>query len=267
MNLSHVERYFSDFLSAMESGEKVPLHTEIGEIKSSSDKIVPKEIKIPDNLFVIGTVNIDETTYMFSPKVLDRANVLEFTVSNEEIEKYFASGASSISSVTNANIETAKEFLKLSLNVRSIGPITYEIAEPSDIEEIKRVLKEIFQILQHRGFEFAYRTINEIIRYAKASYALEKENWDWKNCADAQIIQKILPKLHGSRRKLEPLLCALAEYCLNLKIDDALKSFESSQSKSKNFDLSAEAAFALSYRKLVKMLNSLREDQFVSFIQ
>ena len=46
---------------------------------------VPPEILFPKNLFVVGTVNIDETTYMFSPKVLDRANVIEFTVSGEEI--------------------------------------------------------------------------------------------------------------------------------------------------------------------------------------
>ena len=72
MNLSHVERYFADFLSAMESNEPVPLH--------NNDLIedIPNQITIPENLFVIGTVNIDETTYMFSPKVLDRANTIEF---------------------------------------------------------------------------------------------------------------------------------------------------------------------------------------------
>ena len=73
MNLSHVERYFADFLSAMESDEYISLH-------NSKDEIgYPNDIKIPKNLFVIGTVNVDETTYMFSPKVLDRANVIEFS--------------------------------------------------------------------------------------------------------------------------------------------------------------------------------------------
>ena len=71
MNLSHVERYFADFLSALESGEKIPLHKNIvSEIE--------QEMKLPNNLMVVGTVNVDETTYMFSPKVLDRANVIEF---------------------------------------------------------------------------------------------------------------------------------------------------------------------------------------------
>src|SRR5690606_11509449 len=70
MNLSHVERYFADFLSAIESGEAVPLH--------NSECEFPESIKIPGNLLVVGTVNVDETTYMFSPKVLDRANTIEF---------------------------------------------------------------------------------------------------------------------------------------------------------------------------------------------
>jgi 5-methylcytosine-specific restriction protein B len=83
MNLSHVERYFADFLSAMESDEKIYLHS------MESETVAPKRISIPKNLFIIGTVNIDETTYMFSPKVLDRANVIEFRISNTEMKYYF----------------------------------------------------------------------------------------------------------------------------------------------------------------------------------
>ena len=67
MNLSHVERYFADFLSAIESKESIPIFG-----KSN------KSLTLPNNLFIIGTVNVDETTYMFSPKVLDRANTIEF---------------------------------------------------------------------------------------------------------------------------------------------------------------------------------------------
>ncbi|MBZ0213240.1 MAG: hypothetical protein K8H99_05520, partial [Nitrospirae bacterium] len=72
MNLSHVERYFADFLSAMESGEgMIPLYQ--GQDRKA-DRDIPQTLHLPRNLFVIGTVNVDETTYMFSPKVLDRAN-------------------------------------------------------------------------------------------------------------------------------------------------------------------------------------------------
>ncbi|MFD2304573.1 McrB family protein, partial [Roseibacillus ishigakijimensis] len=91
MNLSHVERYLADFLSAMERSEgELVLHQE-GVKGTNLQRFlgqpgdVPRSVPYPQNLFVIGTVNIDETTYMFSPKVLDRANVIEFAVTEDEM--------------------------------------------------------------------------------------------------------------------------------------------------------------------------------------
>ena len=81
MNLSYVERYFADFLSSLES------HSPILLWDKESDG-VPKSISLPRNLFIVGTINVDETTYMFSPKVLDRANVIEFKINEAEMESY-----------------------------------------------------------------------------------------------------------------------------------------------------------------------------------
>ena len=85
MNLSHVERYFADFLSSMESDEEISLYE--GEDRGQIP--IPKTIRIPSNFFIIGTVNIDETTYQFSPKVLDRANVIEFRMDKGDVDKFF----------------------------------------------------------------------------------------------------------------------------------------------------------------------------------
>ena len=91
MNLSHVERYFADMLSAIESGEPLHLHSEAGTVGHPAlPSGVPRELSLPPNLFIVGTVNVDETTYMFSPKVLDRANVLEFRVTEEEMVGFLA---------------------------------------------------------------------------------------------------------------------------------------------------------------------------------
>lgn len=71
MNLAHVERYFADFLSGVESGE--PCLPNLEQDQDGNWVIrdgEPERIPMPDNLFVVGTVNVDETTYMFSPKVL-----------------------------------------------------------------------------------------------------------------------------------------------------------------------------------------------------
>ena len=86
MNLSHVEYYFADFISVLESGrdenywtkETIKLHNSEEVLLDNNGEEIPKEIKLPPNLYIIGSVNIDETTYMFSPKVLDRAFTIEF---------------------------------------------------------------------------------------------------------------------------------------------------------------------------------------------
>src|SRR5699024_10918316 len=79
---SRVERYFADFLSAMESNEQIPLYS--GKERNG----VPNTLSLPSNLFIIGTVNVDETTSMFSPKVLDRANTIEFRVAKNEMSNF-----------------------------------------------------------------------------------------------------------------------------------------------------------------------------------
>ena len=84
MNLARVEHYFSDFLSSLESGEPLDLqeHPSTGMDETGGTMMVPAQLKIHHNVFFTGTVNIDETTYMFSPKVLDRAFTLELNEVN-----------------------------------------------------------------------------------------------------------------------------------------------------------------------------------------
>ena len=87
MNLAHVERYFADVLSGMES-EQDCLPNLVREADGSWRVPVDARAKVPvpRNLFVVGTVNVDETTYMFSPKVLDRANTFEFRVETSDLD-------------------------------------------------------------------------------------------------------------------------------------------------------------------------------------
>jgi 5-methylcytosine-specific restriction protein B len=73
MNLSHPEQYMAPLLSAMETGDPIPLHS-----KEDLFDGVRRAIRYPRNLVLIGTVNMDETTHGLSDKVLDRAFVLEF---------------------------------------------------------------------------------------------------------------------------------------------------------------------------------------------
>ena len=90
MNLARVEYYFADFLSVLESGrtesgltrEPVRLHDRgggSGEVRDWSGEEIPPALPLPPNLYVVGTINVDETTHTVSPKVLDRAFTIEMS--------------------------------------------------------------------------------------------------------------------------------------------------------------------------------------------
>ena len=138
MNLSHVERYFADFLSAMESDEYIHLHS--GDTEWDG---VPPKLRIPKNLFIIGTVNIDETTYMFSPKVLDRANVIDFSVSGSEMKLFLENPAKpDMPSLNGAGSSMAADFMRIAKT---------EITDFSEADEINPVLLKFFNELMGSG--------------------------------------------------------------------------------------------------------------------
>ena len=147
MNLSVVERYFADFLSAMESGEPIKLwDNEAGN--------VPKEVELPKNVFIIGTINVDETTYMFSPKVLDRANVIEFKIAADEMDEY-------LGTKVNINRESAYSACA-NMAVDFVNKANSQVEKD---EKNKDVLLSFFKELKKVNAEFGYRTVNEINRY------------------------------------------------------------------------------------------------------
>jgi 5-methylcytosine-specific restriction endonuclease McrBC GTP-binding regulatory subunit McrB len=286
MNLSHVERYFADFLSAMESIDgELHLHREGRNLprKAGGPADVPESLSLPRNLFVIGTVNVDETTYMFSPKVLDRANVLEFRVEGNAATTFLESGGRPIGNIAAAPAGYGEAFLDLSHRARDLNgaaplKLTAASAElPADakekLETCHKSIGDLFSIMQQRHLEFAFRSIAEILRFLAVDYELTtvKEDWDWQAAMDAQILQKILPKLHGSKRKIGPLLATLAAYCEKGDKAESLKHLESDAAADSyaaaGDKVCKDPAFSSSHRKLCEMIQSVRRDQFVSFIQ
>jgi len=268
MNLSHVERYFSDFLSVMELQDgSFKLHSENDRLTrpGQSEADVPPALEYPDNLFVIGTVNIDETTYMFSPKVLDRANVIEFTVSDTEIES-FLKNPRPYENPETAAPGVAEGFLALAKQARSMN---CEALPAKTHEEIASHLLNLFRILKAGRFEFAYRSAKEITIYLQVSRHLanDKDAWDsggWQGDLDDQILQKLLPKLHGSVGRVGSLLATLGEYCQSGTYNEGTKP-----SLNAALDLQGDesAAFPGSLAKLKVMIRTLQDEQFVSFIQ
>ena len=162
MNLSHVERYFADFLSVMESNGKLSLHD--GQDIWND---IPAEIGLPSNLFIIGTVNIDETTYMFSPKVLDRANVIEFRVTAEEMKNYLNKNTIlELNKLKSAGADMAASFVKIAKD---------KSLQTNNSDILQTELLNFFSELKKTGAEFGYRSASEIFRFAAVVNTIEPE--------------------------------------------------------------------------------------------
>lgn len=250
MNLSHVERYFADFLSVMESGRKFSLHS---GLEYWND--VPAEIELPNNLFIIGTVNIDETTYMFSPKVLDRANVIEFRVTTDEMKNYL-------------NKTTVLDLNKLisdgaDMSVSFINIAKDKTLQTNDSALLQTELLSFFKELKRTGAEFGYRSASEIFRFAAVVNIIEP-GWSLPEIIDAAVMQKLLPKVHGSRRKLEPVLKTLGSLCLQSGQD--FDDFVTSKSEI-TFNDSDKIKYPLSLEKILRMYQGLIDNGFTSYAE
>lgn len=245
MNLSYVERYFADFLSAMESGEKIPL------MEHECDG-VPASVSLPKNLFIIGTINVDETTYMFSPKVLDRANVIEFRIMPEDLDLYFQkSTLIDKETILSKGRAQAASFVEL-----ATSDIDSQALKARN--EIVGILKFFFRELKNVQAEFGYRTANEMFRFMSLGQKLD-DSLDMNAIVDAAIIQKLLPKLHGSRKKVESTLKALWNLCVEDE-NYTLKVISELPEKNKiKYPLSAE--------KIWRMYRIAQENGFTSFAE
>lgn len=236
MNLSHVERYFSDFLSHMETPDN-PF--ELEGYRNEDDEVTGK-LPYPKNLFVIGTVNIDETTYMFSPKVLDRANVVEFKPDKDDVMNMFSSASKEVK-IASAKSGVAEAFLRLAKEIRS----GESRVDEQQMAEVRNVFTAIYDITEKNGYEFAYRTVREIKQYISAAHELSSQ-WDDAEiyrAIDEQLLQKVLPKIHGNRKEIGTMLDELEAIC---------------KQNGKELELSG--------RKIEQMKGKLAAVQYASFI-
>lgn len=237
MNLAHVERYFSDFLSGVES--RRPVLPDLDFDKPSGHwflrDVEAQRVPLPRNLFVIGTVNVDETTYMFSPKVLDRAFTFEFRVTADELDAELQRPIAAPS----GDDHRVRAFASLAER----DDWQREHPHPAR-DEIVSTLKEVHAILARAGQEFGHRTLYEILRFC-AFFAATGDT-DVDTALDLAMMQKVLPKVHGSRRRVEPVLNALAELSLGAGPAPRLP---------------------ITHYKITRMIESVRANQFVSFAE
>jgi hypothetical protein len=128
MNLARPEYYLAPLLSALETVDHtIDLAVPADEVQTVTGEMLPNPLRLPLNVCLTGTVNVDESTYALSDKLLDRANVIELT--DVDLPAFRA---------------------------------TYQ--EPLD-EEVWQTIVQIHELATRAGQPFGYRTIRETLRY------------------------------------------------------------------------------------------------------
>ena len=232
MNLAPVEEYFAEFLSAIESrsfegeeyltdpiikpfnsfGEDVAKTMVItlfpdftaGDTESAITKIIKhfrtKGLTLPKNLIVIGTVNMDETTFSFSRKVLDRAMSVEM---NEVNYDSFLNDTTDddLKVIVNTFEENSDADLNALLVDRHIEAkeIIEELGE--DAQFAINYLKRVNALLEGTPFKLGYRAANEALIYLQASQ--EFGQTDRIAALDKFTLMKILSRIEGDETKLK----------------------------------------------------------------
>lgn len=253
MNLSHVERYFADFLSVMESKDDIKLHGD--EMRTAKDGTrIPPAIKFPKNLFVIGTMNVDETTHMFSPKVLDRAQVIEFRVSAEQMGAFLDSPSDiDMLKIEGKGLKYAEGFKKLKDGSCAL--------EKEDNKKVADTFKDFFPQLAELGFEFAFRTAREAMVFC--AFAV-KAGLGIDAAIDAAIMQKLLPKLHGSRRRLAQALEKFWEFCRKSGNTETIADLFKKGSTIKVVNVTK---YPISAEKIRRMYKAVEANGFASYAE
>ncbi len=246
MNLARVEYYLSDFLSVIESREKEA----DGSIRTSA--IAQYEGGIPENLYIVGTVNMDETTFPFSRKVLDRANTIEFNY--VDLMPAFEDAAAGEEPLALPNEFLRSEYLLLVRDCAEDAPYVGENCS---------ILQEINGILLEANAHVGYRVRDEIVFYMlnneHAEGLISKDQ-----AMDNEIMQKILPRIQGSSASVKTMLCRLFAVCA---ADHNQKSGETDSEKMRKIlkDEGVICRYRKSAEKIEMMVRRFEEDGFTSY--
>lgn len=259
MNLAHVERYFADVLSGLESFEPCLPNlkpAENGKWQVPAD--APAALPLPDNLFVVGTVNVDETTYMFSPKVLDRAFTFEFRVDTEDLSSDMRRPVA----VPSGPQPLVHGFLALASDEH------WHVEHGNgSAQQLTDHMKILHALLTEGGFEFGHRVLYEGIRFTTVLMSAGEDGY--YDALDLLVLQKILPRLHGTRKRLEPTLCALGQYChdLTYKVESVMDGSAPTRFNPLIPPAGSTPLLYRSFQKIRRMTRGLRANQFTSFTE
>lgn len=266
MNLAPVEQYFAEYLSVIESrknkdGKVVTdaivekcseqwyfdLTAKLTEDEEVRTRFLTEGITIPQNLIVVGTVNMDETTFSFSRKVLDRAMTIEMN------EVDLASGLGH----RHEQIGLLGEAELIGTAVEGVDVYN---AHKEVCDRVIGYLKAINLRLENTPFKIAYRTRNEALLYVVNNLPYNKNEAGEEipqgvviaRALDEITNMKVLSRIEGDESKINNLLDDLKNI-----VKEQLNLISGKEYSSKKMEENEASEYSLSLAKLEEMKGRL----------
>ncbi len=213
MNLARVEHYFAQFISVLEKKDsrKIQLYNPSLENRVHNSHLYPAQISIGDNVLFMGTVNMDESTYHFSDKVLDRANVITLHQRKFADMKSFC---------------PVKDGLFVPISADAYRKFRVENKKVRLSNEELELLDALNEALQESRISggIGYRVAFDIDRYVENIPSLK--DFTRGDGLDLQIVQRILTKVRGSREQLQTLLSMTDDGKVGGKLMDLFATYK-----------------------------------------
>lgn len=213
-SLFAIEEETTDYSDANRTVEPAPPYGKVVEVYNT---LKEKGLRIPENVIVIGTVNMDETTHQFSRKVIDRAMTIEMNLPEGDPFMDFFANSSKLEyrpNPTSPSLYLATE-TKASDVVDALAADNAEKTEWLK-GEVASFLTNLNANLDGTPFKVAYRVQNELMLYFYQLW-LEDKTARWRDilniAADQILMMKVLPRIEGDEELLENPLKELASFC------------------------------------------------------
>lgn len=250
MNIARVEYYLAEVLSQIE--ERRP--DDAGRV--ASNPLMPHiqaddgegwgEVRLPDNLCIVGSVNMDETTYGFSKKVLDRAFVIEFSTVD----------LSAIGEVTED--QTPESWASDDWRPAATALASHPSRNTADVQQMIETLTRVNEILKEGQLQFGYRVRDEIVMFCLAAQqcldSFTTADTGTVDTLDLAIAMKVLPRIQGGGVTVRRILEGLEAWASS---DSAGDTGEPGTGENINFPFCAE--------RLALMTRRLKESGFTSY--
>ncbi|MEP0547008.1 MAG: AAA family ATPase [Rhodothermales bacterium] len=261
MNLARPEHYLAEVLSRIESRRLAP-----GGGFESAPLLADRAVTLPPNLGLVGTVNMDESAYGFSRKVLDRA----FTLELSDVDLGTWRKVSPQEEMSPPEPWPVAAWRPRALTLGGLADLSERVA--AKVERVVAVLTEANGLLAPAGLGVGYRLRDEaalfVLHAAETPDAFRTRDGEAVDPLDLALFMKLLPRIAGGSRSVRQALFALLGWASDgtpLRLDDDVRERIEAWERSGRPPVMPAARYPRTAARLALMTDRLLADGFASF--